>query len=356
MCVLWYSLDVLFTSSTIIHLCMISVDRFMSLKYPLRYGHAKKTKHTILKIVLVWIISICIAGPLFLLSMFDSDSNVHYKGCGPETPTFVISATVTSFYLPLLIMTIMYALTVKALQEQLKEQRRLAVTNSLSSRDDSSYYRRPSPRSSPRSSPRHSPRVSNGNVTGAPPAGGAAGNSQRNAGKREIISQELSPTTGQTDRSEAYLLVKDPRYLDAPNIITPSSTSSDIAGDTDSDYPTHSGQKKRLQVRIFRFHRNEPTTESSRRVFHRPDRGRKAVQVLGILFGVFVIFYLPFFASYVTRGTCKACAPYISPQMIVAFEWLAYSGSMVNPIIYHFFNPDFRRAFQKLLRCKHACH
>ena len=353
MCVLWYSLDVLFTSSTIIHLCMISVDRYMSLKYPLRYGHAKKTKHTIMKIVLVWIISICIAGPLFLLSMFDNDSNVHYKGCGPETPTFVISATVTSFYLPLLIMTIMYALTVKALQEQLKEQRRLAVTNSLSSRDDSSYYRRPSPRSSPR----HSPRVSNGNITGTPTSPTrAAASTSGGGGKRDATAQELSPLTGHPDRSETYLLVKDPRYLDAPSIITPSSTSSDIAGDTDSDYPTNSSQKRRLQVRIFRFHRNEPTTESSRRVLNRPDRGRKAVQVLGILFAVFVIFYLPFFASYLTRGTCKACAPYISPQMIVAFEWLAYSGSMVNPIIYHFFNPDFRRAFQKLLRCKHVCH
>jgi len=47
-CVGWYSLDVLFTSSTICHLCMISVDRYMTLTYPLRYGHAKKKKHTII--------------------------------------------------------------------------------------------------------------------------------------------------------------------------------------------------------------------------------------------------------------------------------------------------------------------
>jgi len=36
----------------------------------------------------------------------------------------------------------------------------------------------------------------------------------------------------------------------------------------------------------------------------------------------------------------------------VALEWLAYSGSMLNPIIYHVFNPDFRRAFDSLLRCR----
>jgi len=64
---------------------------------------------------------------------------VQYKGCGPETPTFVISATVTSFYLPLAIMTVMYALTVRALQQQLKEQRRMTVTNSGRSRSAGLY-------------------------------------------------------------------------------------------------------------------------------------------------------------------------------------------------------------------------
>jgi len=62
---------------------------------------------------------------------------VQYKGCGPETPTFVISATVTSFYLPLAIMTVMYALTVRALQQQLREQRRMTVTNCGRSRSRS---------------------------------------------------------------------------------------------------------------------------------------------------------------------------------------------------------------------------
>ena len=65
--------------------------------------------------------------------------SVQYKGCGPETPTFVISATVISFYLPLAIMTVMYALTVRALQQQLKEQRRMTVTNSGRSRSTGPY-------------------------------------------------------------------------------------------------------------------------------------------------------------------------------------------------------------------------
>ena len=76
------------------------------------------------------------------------------------------------------------------------------------------------------------------------------------------------------------------------------------------------------------------------------------MQVLGILFVVFVVCYLPFFAVYVIKGTCgEPCRPYLPPRVLIALEWLAYSGSMLNPIIYHVFNPDFRRAFDTLLRC-----
>jgi len=77
------------------------------------------------------------------------------------------------------------------------------------------------------------------------------------------------------------------------------------------------------------------------------------LQVLGILFAVFVACYLPFFAVYVVKGTCgEPCRPYLTPRVLIALEWLAYSGSMLNPIIYHVFNPDFRRAFDTLLRCQ----
>jgi len=39
----------------------------------------------------------------------------------------VIAATVSSFYVPLVIMTVMYALTVRALRRQVREQRTMTV-------------------------------------------------------------------------------------------------------------------------------------------------------------------------------------------------------------------------------------
>ena len=81
LCFVWYSLDVFFTSSTICHLCMISIDRYMALKFPLRYGLATSKRRTVIKISIVWVVSFCIAGPLFVLSTLDSRQSLqHYKG------------------------------------------------------------------------------------------------------------------------------------------------------------------------------------------------------------------------------------------------------------------------------------
>nr|AKQ63060.1 orphan G-protein coupled receptor 55 [Platynereis dumerilii] len=337
MCVAWYSLDVLFTSSTIIHLCMISIDRYMSLKYPLKYGHAKKTKHTVMKIVIVWILSFSIAGPLFLFSMFDNQEDVYYKGCGPETTTFVLSATISSFYLPLFIMTIMYILTVKALHAQRKTQQRLAVNNCAAS---SLSLKEQVPIMSPK-------RKSLPKQASAESRDSAAGGRSPLLGHKLFKSPDASPTSSQ--RNNSFLCVD----TDNGRGLTPSSTCTDIAlqdFDNTSDShggPTHSSSTRRVK-KVFRLRRENggSSTRSSL------DKGRRAVQVLGILFAVFVVFYLPFFATYTINATCTKCQAFISPQMIMAFEWLAYSGSMVNPIIYHIFNPDFRRAFHKILHCK----
>ena len=83
LCFAWYSLDVFFTSSTICHLCMISIDRYMAFQFPLRYGRVASQRTTVVKISIVWVVSFCVAGPLFVLSMLDSRQSLHhYKGTG----------------------------------------------------------------------------------------------------------------------------------------------------------------------------------------------------------------------------------------------------------------------------------
>ena len=161
---------------------------------------------------------------------------------------------------------------------------------------------------------------------------------------RQMVTSSLACSSSPSGSSEAVMLA------DADSICA-FTTPSSLPSPARSPLPS---EKSRFRFnRSFTLRRSVSSSGSStRRAASSLDKGRRAVQVLGILFVVFVVCYLPFFAFYVIRGTCLPCQPYISSHLLAALEWLAYSGSMLNPIIYHVFNPDFRRAFQNLLSCQ----
>jgi 5-hydroxytryptamine receptor 1 len=77
---------------------------------------------------------------------------------------------------------------------------------------------------------------------------------------------------------------------------------------------------------------------------------RRAARTLGIIMGVFVVCWLPFFLMYVIVPFCVSCCP--SDKLKQFMTWLGYINSALNPLIYTVFNMDFRRAFKKLLHIK----
>ncbi|XP_065361358.1 tyramine/octopamine receptor [Calliphora vicina] len=74
---------------------------------------------------------------------------------------------------------------------------------------------------------------------------------------------------------------------------------------------------------------------------------RRAARTLGIIMGVFVICWLPFFLMYVVLPFCSTCCPTTKFKNFIT--WLGYINSVLNPIIYTIFNLDYRRAFKRLL-------
>lgn len=114
-CVLWVASDVLMCSASIWHMCTMSMDRYFTLKYPMRYGRNKTRRMVAGKILFVWVVSVAISSPVCIHGFIDTSSVYRNGDCVPKVKDFVIYGSVFAFYIPLLIMIITYVLTIRIL-------------------------------------------------------------------------------------------------------------------------------------------------------------------------------------------------------------------------------------------------
>ncbi|NXN15938.1 5HT2C protein, partial [Indicator maculatus] len=118
LCPIWISLDVLFSTASIMHLCAISLDRYVAIRNPIEHSRFNSRTKAIIKIAAVWTISIGISMPIPVIGLQD-DSRVFVNGtCVLNDENFVLIGSFMAFFIPLIIMVITYCLTVQVLQRQ----------------------------------------------------------------------------------------------------------------------------------------------------------------------------------------------------------------------------------------------
>lgn len=77
----------------------------------------------------------------------------------------------------------------------------------------------------------------------------------------------------------------------------------------------------------------------------REQKEKKAALMVGILIGVFVLCWIPFFITELISPLCSCNIP---PVWKSIFLWLGYSNSFFNPLIYTAFNKNYNNAFKNL--------
>lgn len=75
----------------------------------------------------------------------------------------------------------------------------------------------------------------------------------------------------------------------------------------------------------------------------REQKEKKAALMVGILIGVFVLCWIPFFITELISPLCSCNIPPIWKSI---FLWLGYSNSFFNPLIYTAFNKNYNNAFK----------
>ncbi|VDN98658.1 unnamed protein product [Rodentolepis nana] len=82
-------------------------------------------------------------------------------------------------------------------------------------------------------------------------------------------------------------------------------------------------------------------------------RERRAARTLAIITGCFLLCWIPFSINALIQPFCgEACD--LPSSGVKFFLWLGYLNSLLNPIIYTIFSPDYRKAFAKTLSCTYC--
>ncbi|XP_066495163.1 5-hydroxytryptamine receptor 2A isoform X1 [Tiliqua scincoides] len=118
LCAIWIYLDVLFSTASIMHLCAISLDRYIAIRNPIHHSRFNSRTKAFAKIIAVWTISVGISMPVPVFGLRD-DSKVFKNGsCLLADDNFVLIGSFVAFFVPLVIMVISYFLTIKSLQKE----------------------------------------------------------------------------------------------------------------------------------------------------------------------------------------------------------------------------------------------
>lgn len=128
-CNIWAAVDVLCCTASILSLCIISIDRYIGVKHCLKYPTIMTERKAGVILVVVWVSSMVISiGPLLgWKEPPPSDESI----CSiTEEPGYALFSSLFSFYLPLMVILVMYTRvyivarrTTKSLEAGVKRER-----------------------------------------------------------------------------------------------------------------------------------------------------------------------------------------------------------------------------------------
>ncbi|CAG7830319.1 unnamed protein product [Allacma fusca] len=114
MCDLWNSLDVYFCTTSILHLCCISVDRYYAICKPLQYPLTMTARTVRIMLTAIWILPGFVSFLPIFGGFYTTEANLHARSkvleqCDFEVNgTYAVVSSSISFWLPAVVMIITY--------------------------------------------------------------------------------------------------------------------------------------------------------------------------------------------------------------------------------------------------------
>ncbi|EDW95675.2 uncharacterized protein Dyak_GE25425, isoform G [Drosophila yakuba] len=118
-CNIYVTCDVLACSSSILHMCFISLGRYMGIRNPLGTRHRSTKRLTGIKIAIVWVMAMMVSSSITMLGLVN-EKNIMPKPniCVINNRAFFVFGSLVAFYIPMLMMITTYALTIPLLRKK----------------------------------------------------------------------------------------------------------------------------------------------------------------------------------------------------------------------------------------------
>ncbi|XP_069059560.1 alpha-2C adrenergic receptor [Pleurodeles waltl] len=322
-CDIYLALDVLFCTSSIVHLCAISLDRYWSVTQAVEYNLKRTPRRIKGIIVTVWLISAVISFPPLLSTNRDPEDD-RYPQCKLNDETwYILYSSTGSFFAPCVIMVLVY---VRIYQVAKLRTRTLSVKKCGA--DGSSQTENGVSRGTSARSP---------GENGHCPA--ALAHLRKASELDDMDLEESSISDGKRRKSSSKEDNTDGSGKDRKNskCHSFSKQSSRLSRSSNKSIDFFSSRKKKR------------SSVCRRKVTQA--REKRFTFVLAVVMGVFVVCWFPFFFSYSLYGLCRERCE-IPETLFKFFFWIGYCNSSLNPVIYTIFNQDFRRAFKKIVFAK----
>ncbi|XP_073540834.1 alpha-2A adrenergic receptor [Phyllobates terribilis] len=308
-CEIYLALDVLFCTSSIVHLCAISLDRYWSITQAIEYNLKRTPRRIKCIIFIVWVISAVISFPPLITIEKESGKIEEPKCKINEEKWYIISSCIGSFFAPCVIMVLVY---IRIYQIAKKRTR-----NPPSKRSNGDPEKKQNG-----CADKELPVKLNGEK-----AGGSGEEQHREAEANGVDMEDSSSSENREDLQYS------------------SKKKQDKAA-------RGKGKTKLSQIKPGDSlpRREEERSAKASRWRGRQNREKRFTFVLAVVIGVFVVCWFPFFFTYCLIAICnKSCS--VPETLFKFFFWFGYCNSSLNPVIYTIFNHDFRRSFKKIL-CK----
>ncbi|XP_034385370.1 alpha-2Db adrenergic receptor-like [Cyclopterus lumpus] len=363
-CSFYLALDVLFCTSSIVHLCAISLDRYWSVTKAVSYNRKRTPKRIKSMISVVWLISIVISSPPLLMTQMEEDPGTEGNAarrqeCLLNNQTwYILSSCLVSFFAPGVIMILVYCKIYRVAKQRAST---VFVAKNVVERQpsqsetcfegDAGTCRRKGAGFGGESgyepeSPQPTNRHSSSNVDSS---------SSRRGELDDIDLEERSCEPDVKASSSFSSALRFPRRagggaraedaeggasnrLKLPLHPPPSCASISWASSENCSH--HFLLPSPVPLRSRR------TTLSKNKVAQM--REKRFTFVLAVVMGVFVLCWFPFFFTYSLHAVCRENCT-IPDSLFNLFFWIGYCNSCLNPIIYTIFNRDFRKAFKKII-------